>query len=50
MTGVQTCALPIYLLERRADEDWEGLGGPPGAVAMAVEGEEFDLREDGLAE
>ena len=40
----------LDLLERRADEDWEGLGGPPGAVAMAVEGEEFDLREDGLAE
>ena len=37
----------LDLLERRADEDWEGLGGPPGAVAMAVEGEEFDLSPDG---
>jgi len=37
----------LDLLERRADEDWEGLGGSPGAIAMAVEGEEFDLRADG---
>ena len=37
----------LDLLERRADEDWEGLGGSTGAIAMAVEGEEFDLRADG---
>jgi phosphoribosyl 1,2-cyclic phosphodiesterase len=37
----------LDVLERRADEDWQGLGGSPGAIAMAVEGEEFDLREDG---
>jgi phosphoribosyl 1,2-cyclic phosphodiesterase len=37
----------LDLLERRADDAWQGLGGSPGALAMAVEGEEFDLREDG---
>jgi phosphoribosyl 1,2-cyclic phosphodiesterase len=37
----------LDLLERRADEDWEGLGGSTGAIAMAVEGEEFDLGADG---
>ena len=34
-------------LQRRADDDWQGLGGPPGAIAMAVEGEEFDLHQNG---
>jgi phosphoribosyl 1,2-cyclic phosphodiesterase len=37
----------LDLLEQRADDAWQGLGGSPGAIAMAVEGEEFDLREDG---
>jgi ribonuclease BN (tRNA processing enzyme) len=39
----------LDLFERRADEDWQGLGGPPGAIALAVEGEEFDLSEDEVA-
>jgi phosphoribosyl 1,2-cyclic phosphodiesterase len=37
----------LDLLERRAGEDWEGLGGSPGALAMAVEGEEIELWADG---
>jgi len=37
----------LDLLERRADRDWRELGGSPGAIAMAVEGEEFDLSTDG---
>jgi phosphoribosyl 1,2-cyclic phosphodiesterase len=36
----------LDVLERRADDDWQGLGGSPGALAMAVEGEEFDLSGD----
>ena len=30
-------------LHRGADEHWQSLGGSPGAVAMAVEGEEIEL-------
>jgi phosphoribosyl 1,2-cyclic phosphodiesterase len=37
----------LDVLERVADDDWEDLGGSPGAIAMAVEGEEFDLSADG---
>jgi phosphoribosyl 1,2-cyclic phosphodiesterase len=36
----------LDVLERRADDDWQGLGGSPGALTMAVEGEEFDRSGD----
>jgi phosphoribosyl 1,2-cyclic phosphodiesterase len=37
----------LDLLHRGADEHWRGLGGSPGAVAMAVEGEEIELGANG---
>jgi phosphoribosyl 1,2-cyclic phosphodiesterase len=36
----------LDLLHRRAGEDWQGLGGSPGALAMAVEGTEIELRSE----
>jgi phosphoribosyl 1,2-cyclic phosphodiesterase len=37
----------LDVLQRRAGEDWQGLGGSPGALAMAVEGAEIELSSDG---
>jgi phosphoribosyl 1,2-cyclic phosphodiesterase len=37
----------LDLLHKGADEYWQRLGGSPGAVAMAVEGEEFALGANG---
>jgi phosphoribosyl 1,2-cyclic phosphodiesterase len=37
----------LDLLQGRAGEDWQGLGGSAGALAMAVEGAEIELPADG---
>jgi phosphoribosyl 1,2-cyclic phosphodiesterase len=37
----------LDLMHRRACEDWLALGGPPGELAMAIEGAEVELRADG---
>jgi hypothetical protein len=37
----------LDLLHRGADEHWQRLGGSPGVVAMAVEGEEIELGANG---
>jgi phosphoribosyl 1,2-cyclic phosphodiesterase len=36
----------LDLLHRRARERWLALGGPPGELAMAIEGSEIELRAD----
>jgi phosphoribosyl 1,2-cyclic phosphodiesterase len=37
----------LDLIHRRAGEHWLELGGPPGALAMAIEGSELEPRADG---
>ena len=37
----------LDLIHRRAGEQWLELGGPPGALAMAIEGSELEPRADG---
>jgi phosphoribosyl 1,2-cyclic phosphodiesterase len=38
----------LDLLQRRASDEWQGLGGSPGALGMAIEGAEIELRGDGI--
>jgi phosphoribosyl 1,2-cyclic phosphodiesterase len=37
----------LDLIHRRAGEHWLALGGPPGELAMAIEGSEVELPADG---
>jgi phosphoribosyl 1,2-cyclic phosphodiesterase len=37
----------LDLIHRRAGERWRALGGPPGELAMAIEGSDIELRADG---
>jgi phosphoribosyl 1,2-cyclic phosphodiesterase len=38
----------LDLLHDRALRSWRAMGGPPGELAMAIEGSEIELRADGL--